>query len=163
MRMPMASSLVASLSQSASRRLKRYFSLPTAGTQSATMLFSWVILGKCSQSLGQNRDLFPLDERGAGADALLGAAAGVQGDAGDAVIQHLFHKVGTGEARIAVSEVEAVGDGLTAVFVVSDVEAVVGEGFLHQLSLAAVFQHVVTIAVGAVVDSLHHSGQCVLG
>ena len=56
-----------------------------------------MILGKRGQALGENRNLFPLDERGAGADALLGAAAGVERDAGDAVVEHLFHEVGTGD------------------------------------------------------------------
>ena len=127
------------------------------------MLFYWVVLGKRSQSLCQNRNLFPLDERRAGADALLGAAAGVQRDAGDAVIKHFFHEVGTSEARIAIGEVETVSDGLTAVLVVSNVEAVVGKGFLHQLGLATVFQHVVAVAIGAIVDGLHHGGQSKLG
>ena len=121
-----------------------------------------MVQSKCLQSLSQNRDLIPLDERSAGTDALLGAAAGIQRDAGDTVIQHLFHEVGTREARIAIGEVEAVGDGFTAVFVVGDVEAVVEEGFLHQLSLATVFQHVLTIVVGTIIDGFQHGGQSVL-
>ena len=121
-----------------------------------------MVQSKCLQSLGQNRNLFPLDERRAGADALLGAAAGVQGDAGDAVIQHLFHKVGTGEARIAEGEIETIGDGLTAVLVVGDVETIVGEGFLHQLGFAAVFYDIVAVAIGAIVDGLHHGGEGIL-
>jgi len=122
-----------------------------------------MVLGKCRQSLRQNRNLFPLDERRAGTDALLGTAAGVQGNAGDAVVEHLFHEVGTGEAWIAVGEVETVGDRLTAVFIVCDVEAVVGEGFLHQLGFAAILDDIVAVAVGAVVDGLHHGGQSILG
>ena len=58
-----------------------------------------MVFRESSQSLCQNRNLFPLDERGAGADALLGAAAGVQRDAGDAVVEHFFHEVGTGGAE----------------------------------------------------------------
>ena len=121
-----------------------------------------MVLSKRRQSLRQNRNLFPLDERRAGADALLGAAAGVQRDAGDAVVEHLFHEVGTGEAWIAVGEVETIGDRLTAVFIVGDVEAVVGEGFLHQLGFAAILYDIVAVAVGAVVDGLHHGGEGVL-
>ena len=121
-----------------------------------------MILSESRQTFCQNRDFFPLDERCAGADALLGAAAGVQRDAGDAVVKHFFHEVGTSEARIAVGEVEAIGDGFTAVFVIGDEEAVVSEGFLHQLSFATVFNDIVAVAVGAVVDSLHHSSQGIL-
>ena len=121
-----------------------------------------MVLRECRQSFCQNRNLFPLDERGAGADALLGAAAGVQRDAGDAVVEHLFHKVGTGEAWIAVGEVETVSDGLATVFIVGDVETVVGEGLLHQLGFAAILDDVVAIVVGAVVDGLHHGGEGIL-
>ena len=94
---------------------------------------------------------------------MLGAAAGVQCDARDAVIHHLLNEVGTGEARIAVGEIETVGDRLTAVLVVGDVEAVVDEGFLHQFGLAAIFQHVLTIVIGAIVDGFQHGSQSVLG
>ena len=121
-----------------------------------------MIFSKSSQSLRQNRDLFPLDERGASADALLGATAGVQRDAGDAVVEHFFHEVGTGEAWITVGEIEAIGNGLTAVLVVGDVEAVVSEGFLHQLSFAAVFYDIVAVAIGTVVDGLHHGSEGIL-
>ena len=51
------------------------------GTQLATVLLYWVIHCKGLQSLRQNRDLFALDQRGAGADALLGAATGVKRNA----------------------------------------------------------------------------------
>ena len=122
----------------------------------------WMVQSESFQPLRQNRNLFPLDERGAGADALLGAAAGVERDAGDAIIKHFLYEVGTREARIAVCEVETIGDGFTAVFVVGDVEAVVGEGFLHQLGLAAIFDDIVAVTVGAVVDGLHHCSQGVL-
>ena len=50
----------------------------TAGRSRRQWSLHWMVQGKCLQSLGQNRNLFPLDERRAGADALLGAAAGVQ-------------------------------------------------------------------------------------
>ena len=126
------------------------------------MLLHRVVQCKRLQPLRQNRDLFPLNERRAGADALLGAAAGVQRDAGDAVVEHLFHEVGTGEAGIAVGEVETVSDGLATVFIVGDVETVVGEGFLHQLGFAAILDDVVAVAIGAVVDGLHHGSEGVL-
>ena len=122
-----------------------------------------MIHGEGFQSFGQYRDLISLNERSAGADALLLAAAGVERDAGDAIVHHFFHQVGTCEARIAEGEVEAVGDRFAAVLVVCDVEAVLGEGLLHQLSLATVFEHVVAIAVGTVVDGLQHGGEGILG
>ena len=121
-----------------------------------------MVLSERCQPLRQNRNLFPLDERCAGADALLGAAAGVQRDAGNAVVEHLFHEVGTGEARIAEREVETISDGLAAVFVVGDVEAIVGEGLLHQFGFATVFYHIVAIAISAIVDGLHHGSEGVL-
>ena len=121
-----------------------------------------MVQGKRLQPFRQNRYLFPLDQRGAGADALLGAAAGVQGDAGDAVVEHFFHEVGTGEAWIAVGEVETVSDGLTTVLIIGDVEAVVSEGFLHQFGFAAVFYDIIAVAVGAIVDGFHHGGEGVL-
>ena len=55
--------------------------LSNCGTQLATVLFHGVIHGEGLQSLRQNRDFFPLDQRGAGADALLGAATGVKRNA----------------------------------------------------------------------------------
>ena len=94
--------IVFSLSQSVSRRLKHCHNLRLAdclhcrhlrlaneisiafsncGTQLATVLLYWVIHCKGLQSLSQNRDFFPLDQRGAGADALLGAATGVKRNA----------------------------------------------------------------------------------
>ena len=41
-------------------------------------LFHRMVHGKRLESFGQHRDLFALDERGAGTDALLLAAAGVE-------------------------------------------------------------------------------------
>lgn len=41
-------------------------------------ILHWMVLSKRRQPFRQNRNLLPLDERGAGAHALFGAAAGVQ-------------------------------------------------------------------------------------
>ena len=42
------------------------------------LLLHRVVFGEGGQALCQDGDLIPLDERSAGADALLGAAAGIQ-------------------------------------------------------------------------------------
>ena len=121
-----------------------------------------MIHSKQGKSLGEHWDLFAFDERGAGTDALLGAAAGVERDCGDAVVEHFFHKVGTGETGIAIGEIEAVGDRFSTVFVVGDVEAVVGKGFFHQFGFATIFQDIFAIVIGSVVDCFQHCGEGVL-
>ena len=121
-----------------------------------------MILREQLKSLGEHRDLIAFDERGAGADALLVAAAGVQRDGRDAVVHHLLDEVGALEARIAVGEIESVGDRLSEVFVVCDVEACCEECVLHQLRLATVFENVVTVVVDSVVDSFQNACESVL-
>ena len=53
----------------------------TAGRSRRQWSFHWMVQGKRLQSLRQNRNLFPLDERSTGADTLFGAAAGVERNA----------------------------------------------------------------------------------
>ena len=121
-----------------------------------------MVLRECRQSFRQNRNLFSLDEGGAGTDTLLGAAAGVQRNARNTVVEHFFHEVGTSETRIAEGEVETISDRLAAVFIVCDVETIVCESFLHQFGFAALLYDIVAVAVGAIVDSLHHGSEGVL-
>lgn len=114
------------------------------------------------QSLCEHRDLIALDERGAGTYTLFVAAAGVQRDGRDAVIHHLLDEVGALEAWIAVCEIEAVGDRLSEIFIVCDVETCCEECVLHELGFSAVLENVVTVVVDAVVDSLQNALQSVL-
>ena len=53
----------------------------TAGRSRRQWLLHWMVQSKRLQSLRQNRDFFALNQRSAGTDALLGAAAGVQRNA----------------------------------------------------------------------------------
>ena len=130
--------------------------------KSKHLILYWVIQCESFEAFGKHGDFVSLDERGASADALFLAAAGVERDAGNTVVQHLFHQVGSCEAGIAEGEIETVSDRFAAVLVVGDVEAVFGESFLHQFCLSAIFQHVVTVVVSAVVNRFQDGGEGML-
>ena len=89
-------------------------------------------------------------------------AGDVEGDGGDAVADEFVEEVDAVEAGVAEGEVEAVADVLAHVLVVDDVEAVVGEEFLHDAGLLAVFPDVLDEVEGAVVGALEHGGHGVL-
>ena len=107
-------------------------------------------------------ELVALHQGHAGADALLVAARNVEGDGADAVADELVEQVDATETGIAEGEVESVADVLAHILVIDNVEAVVGEEFLHDVGLLAVLPDVLHEVEGAVVGALQHGGHSVL-
>ncbi len=107
-------------------------------------------------------ELVALHQGDAGTDALLVGARDVEGDGTDAVADELVEQGDTFVAGVAEGEVETVTNILTHILVVDDIEAVVGEEFLHDAGLLAVLTDVLDEVEGAVVGALEHGGHGVL-
>ena len=83
----------------------------------------------------QSGELVAVDQRHAGAEAFgAGAVAGSQRDGADAIEEQVVQQLLAGESRIREGEIEPVGNLLFAIVVVHNLEAVVGEDFLHTKS-----------------------------
>jgi len=122
-----------------------------------------MVFGKDGHPLVQQGILVVLDERRAGAQALLRAAGGHQRYGADAVVHQFAGQLAARHARIADGEVEAVGHGLAQVVVVDQPEAMAQEDFLQPAGAFAVDAHLVQKVVAPVAGSLQHGGQGILG
>ena len=126
------------------------------------ILFNRVVFVEGLEASLEVGELVAENQGHTGTDTLLVRARDVESNGADAVADKLVEQVDSVETGIAEGEIETVADVLAHILVVDDIEAVVGEEFLHDAGLLAVLLDVLDEVEGAVVGALEHGGHGIL-
>ena len=121
-----------------------------------------VIFGKNCHTFVQLVVLMVLDKGSAGTQSFLMASGSYQRNGAYAVVHQFPCKFSATHTRIADGEVETVGNGITQIIVVYQMETVAQEDFLQAVSTFAVHFHFIKEVVLTFIGCFKHGGKSIL-